>query len=170
MAARAAFNIGQPRRVAFNSQNYLDNVIEPLLERYRQDRFKVDLAFTLPIMVWHLFEWLNYESDENDLFDRLLSQEPMFDYLNATANANKHFEIKRSPRSHIGLVSPLFEPLRIDLSIGGNPQASYERLPTLRFDDDREFEIEEILVPCLDLIKTEISKLRRRPLGRPSDP
>ncbi|MXQ08036.1 hypothetical protein GQ651_09290 [Alphaproteobacteria bacterium GH1-50] len=145
-----------------DSKGYIQRVLQPLVEKLREKPYDQSLTYSASILIYHCADWIAEENREKPgvVVARLISREPMFEYLQAVANMHKHKELRRDTRFK-GLTSAL-KPSQLNAVFGGKliflpggrmvtnrTEAFYE------FQDGTRIKPLDLIEACLVAVKKE---------------
>jgi hypothetical protein len=86
-----------------NPQVYISDLAEPLCRRFQAEPTSYDLAISSCIILYHFADVVAYVRSvkPRKVADEIAEQIPAFHTVRAIANAGKHVELTRHPRSEL---------------------------------------------------------------------
>lgn len=86
-----------------NPQVYLDELAGPLCRRFETEPTAYDLAISTCIILYHFSDVVAHvrSSKPHDVAEEIAAKIPAFHTIRAIANAGKHVELERHPKSEL---------------------------------------------------------------------
>lgn len=145
-----------------NPEVYISDLAEPLCRRFQAEPISYDLAIANCIILYHFADVVAYVrgAKAHEIADEIAKQIPAFHTVRAIANAGKHVELTRHPKSE--LVGLRAEHLIIGKSAAFSDGAYYSDGSThsdaretvvVETPDGEKHDVLHICVSVLDALK-----------------